>query len=174
MATFNEYNLYREDLDVIEEIKSFEITIMQLLEFKKTHPAKGVSEKKKSDVVKRAKRGENIFGGGFDKIEKKASKRYGSEDAGKRVAAAIMWKKVKGKHMTKEDVDDFIWILEDDLDVIVDHAITEQENIFNEKNWIQKAVNPKHKGYCTPMSKPTCTPRRKALAKRFKRGIEDE
>lgn len=36
------------------------------------------------------------------------------------------------------------------------------------KNWIQKAVNPKHKGYCTPMSKPTCTPRRKALAKRFK------
>lgn len=36
------------------------------------------------------------------------------------------------------------------------------------KNWIQKAVNPKHKGYCTPMTKPTCTPRRKALAKRFK------
>lgn len=37
-----------------------------------------------------------------------------------------------------------------------------------DKNWIQGAVNPKHKGYCTPMSKPTCTPRRKALAKRFK------
>jgi len=35
-------------------------------------------------------------------------------------------------------------------------------------NWIQKAVNPKHKGYCTPMTKKTCTPRRKALAKRFK------
>lgn len=34
--------------------------------------------------------------------------------------------------------------------------------------WIQKAVNPKHKGYCTPMTKPTCTPRRKALAKTFK------
>lgn len=32
------------------------------------------------------------------------------------------------------------------------------------KNWIQKAVNPKHKGFCTPMSKPTCTPKRKALA----------
>jgi len=38
------------------------------------------------------------------------------------------------------------------------------------KKWIQKAVNPSHKGYCTPMTKPTCTPRRKALAKRFKKG----
>lgn len=37
-----------------------------------------------------------------------------------------------------------------------------------DKNWIQKAVNPKHKGFCTPMSKPTCTPKRKALAKTFK------
>lgn len=37
------------------------------------------------------------------------------------------------------------------------------------KNWIQGAVNPKHKGYCTPMTKPTCTPRRKALAKTFKK-----
>jgi hypothetical protein len=36
--------------------------------------------------------------------------------------------------------------------------------------WIQKAIDPKHKGYCTPMTKPTCTPRRKALAKRFKPG----
>jgi hypothetical protein len=36
-------------------------------------------------------------------------------------------------------------------------------------NWIQKAVNPKHKGYCTPMSKPTCTPKRKALARTFKK-----
>lgn len=39
--------------------------------------------------------------------------------------------------------------------------------------WIQKAVNPKHKGYCTPMSKPTCTPRRKALARRFKAMAKD-
>jgi hypothetical protein len=37
------------------------------------------------------------------------------------------------------------------------------------KNWIQKAVNPKHKGYCTPMTKKTCTPRRKALARTFKK-----
>lgn len=37
------------------------------------------------------------------------------------------------------------------------------------KNWIQSAVKPSHKGYCTPMSKPTCTPRRKALARTFKK-----
>lgn len=36
--------------------------------------------------------------------------------------------------------------------------------------WIQSAINPEHKGYCTPMSKKTCTPRRKALAMRFKSG----
>lgn len=37
------------------------------------------------------------------------------------------------------------------------------------KNWIQKAINPAHKGYCTPMTKPTCTPKRKALAKTLKK-----
>jgi len=42
------------------------------------------------------------------------------------------------------------------------------------KNWIQGAVDPDHKGYCTPMSKETCTPHRKALARRFKKGISDE
>jgi len=35
--------------------------------------------------------------------------------------------------------------------------------------WIQKAINPKHKGYCTPMTKSTCTPKRRALAKTFKK-----
>jgi hypothetical protein len=38
--------------------------------------------------------------------------------------------------------------------------------------WIQKAVNPKHKGYCTPMSKPTCTPKRKAHVKRKARTLK--
>jgi len=31
-------------------------------------------------------------------------------------------------------------------------------------------INPDHKGYCTPMTKKTCTPRRKALARRLKPG----
>jgi hypothetical protein len=51
---------------------------------------------------------------------------------------------------------------------------SKQEVISEDKKWIQKAVDPEHKGYCTPMTKPTCTPKRKALAKRFKKGIEDE
>ena len=36
------------------------------------------------------------------------------------------------------------------------------------KKWIQGAI--KHPGACTPMTKKSCTPRRKALAKRFKKG----
>jgi len=39
----------------------------------------------------------------------------------------------------------------------------------SDKKWIQKAVDPKHKGYCTPMTKKTCTPARKALARTFKK-----
>ena len=38
-----------------------------------------------------------------------------------------------------------------------------------DRKWIQKAVDPKHKGYCTPMTKKTCTPARKALARTFKK-----
>jgi hypothetical protein len=38
-----------------------------------------------------------------------------------------------------------------------------------DKKWIQKAINPAHKGYCTPMSKPTCTPKRAALARTLKK-----
>jgi hypothetical protein len=38
-----------------------------------------------------------------------------------------------------------------------------------DKNWIQKAINPAHKGYCTPMTKSTCTPKRKALAMTLKK-----
>ena len=37
------------------------------------------------------------------------------------------------------------------------------------KNWIQKAINPKHEGYCTPITKKTCTGHRKALAMMFKK-----
>src|SRR5260221_11819935 len=35
--------------------------------------------------------------------------------------------------------------------------------------WISKAVNPEHRGYCTPMTKSTCTPRRKAFAMTMKK-----
>lgn len=36
-------------------------------------------------------------------------------------------------------------------------------------HWIQGAINPAHKGYCTPMTKSTCTGRRRALAMTFKK-----
>jgi len=54
--------------------------------------------------------------------------------------------------------------------------IEKEGQVINESDdkWIQKAVDPAHKGYCTPMTKDTCTPRRKALAKRFKKGIDEE
>lgn len=37
------------------------------------------------------------------------------------------------------------------------------------RNWIKGAVNPAHVGFCSPMSKKTCTPKRKALAETFKK-----
>jgi len=46
-----------------------------------------------------------------------------------------------------------------------------KEDELSEKDWIKKAIsNPEHKGFCSPMTKSTCTPRRKALAMRFKKG----
>jgi hypothetical protein len=35
--------------------------------------------------------------------------------------------------------------------------------------WIKDAVNPAHKGFCTPETKSTCTPRRKAFAETMKK-----
>lgn len=40
---------------------------------------------------------------------------------------------------------------------------------YKSGGWIQNAVNPKHKGFCTPMTKSTCTPRRKAFAMTMKK-----
>jgi len=45
-----------------------------------------------------------------------------------------------------------------------------EQRDLQETKWIQGAIDPEHKGYCTPMTKKTCTPRRKALAMRFKKG----
>jgi hypothetical protein len=75
----------------------------------------------------------------------------------------------------KEKIKDTNPIADDKKDIILGSDVTEEEKV-NEKTdkWIQKAVDPKHKGYCTPMTKKTCTPARKALAKRFKKGIEKE
>jgi len=46
---------------------------------------------------------------------------------------------------------------------------TEAKKAKKDDKWIQKAVDPDHEGFCTPMTKKTCTPKRKALAKTFKK-----
>ena len=57
-------------------------------------PSAGMTAKEKSAVVKKAKAGKDIGkkGPGFAKVEKAAEKEYGSKEAGKKVAAAAMWK----------------------------------------------------------------------------------
>lgn len=54
-------------------------------------------------------------------------------------------------------------------DIHADNEKKQEENI-QEDYWLKNAVDKSHKGYCTPMSKSTCTPKRKALAKRMKSG----
>jgi hypothetical protein len=60
-------------------------------------PSSGLSKKKKSKIAKAASAGKDIGkkGKGFDKVAAKAAKRYGSKEAGDRVAAAAMWKNAK-------------------------------------------------------------------------------
>jgi hypothetical protein len=67
--------------------------------------------------------------------------------------------------LTNEEASEFF-----DLDPskLLDEMMEEGEP-GEDKDWIQKAVNPEHEGDCTPMTKSTCTPARKALAKRFKK-----
>ena len=73
------------------------ITIFEAWRDTSTHPSAGMSEKKKSAVVKKARAGKDIGkpGKNFEKVAAKAAKKYGSEEAGKRVAAAAMWKNIK-------------------------------------------------------------------------------
>ncbi len=60
-------------------------------------PSEGLSDEEKSEVVKKAKDGEDIGKPGkkFDEVADKAAKTYGSEKAGKRVAAAAMWQNIR-------------------------------------------------------------------------------
>lgn len=65
------------------------------IEFYEEKPSAGLSKEKKSEVVKKAKKGEDIGkkGKSFKDIEKKA-KESGADDP-KAVAAAAMWKNIK-------------------------------------------------------------------------------
>ena len=60
-------------------------------------PSADLTKKEKSSVVKKAKAGKDIGkpGKGFEKVAKKAAKKYGSKEKGEKVAAAAMWKNIK-------------------------------------------------------------------------------
>jgi hypothetical protein len=60
----------------------------------KKKPSAGMTKKAKSAVAKKAHAGGDIGkkGKGFEKVEKAAEKKYGSKEAGQKVAAAAMWK----------------------------------------------------------------------------------
>lgn len=67
---------------------------------KKTKPSKGLSRAEVVATVKAARAGKDIGKPGkhFEGIARKAASRYGSEEAGRRVAAAAMWKhKAQGR-----------------------------------------------------------------------------
>lgn len=70
-----------------------------MYEAKKKKPSAGLTKKEKSDVAKKAHAGKDIGkkGPGFEKVAKAAEKKYGSKEAGEKVAAAAMWKGVKAR-----------------------------------------------------------------------------
>jgi len=76
-----------------------DMTLAKLMEVAKAKvkPSKGLTKKQKSSVEKKAHKGKNVGHGGFNKLAKKAAKEYGSKEAGKRVAAAAMWKGIHRK-----------------------------------------------------------------------------
>lgn len=57
-------------------------------------PSEGLTKKQKSNIAKKAHKGEDIGkkGSNFDKVADKAAEEYGSKEAGEKVAAAAMWK----------------------------------------------------------------------------------
>ncbi len=63
----------------------------------KKKPSAGLSAKQRSEISKKTSSGKNIGkpGKNFDKVAKKAAKKYGSAEAGERVAAAAMWRNAK-------------------------------------------------------------------------------
>lgn len=107
----------------------FEALRKEKKDLEESKPSAGLSKKKKSEIVKKAKKGGDIGkkGKGFEKIEKKA-KESGAKDP-KAVAAAAMWKNIK-----RESVEVKNWV--NDLTEKNYHNFAskgEIMNIINEK-----------------------------------------
>jgi hypothetical protein len=71
--------------------------IMAKSELAEEKPSAGLSKKQKSAIAKKSAKGGDVGkkGKNFDKVASKAAKKYGSKEAGERVAAAAMWKNAK-------------------------------------------------------------------------------
>jgi hypothetical protein len=114
------YKIIKEELEVVltneEASEMFDLDVSALLDemmneeaeeegyerpleagLAEEKPSAGLSKKKKSAIAKKAQAGDDIGkkGKGFDKVAAKAAKRYGSKEAGEKVAAAAMWKNAK-------------------------------------------------------------------------------
>lgn len=65
----------------------------------KKAPGASISKKAKSSAVKEAQEGKDMGSNGknFSKIATSAGKKYGSAAAGKKVAGAVFWGKVKNR-----------------------------------------------------------------------------
>jgi hypothetical protein len=116
----DEMNNEYENMGMEEDMNIYEVLHMQKiagiitedeliakLEEAKKKPSAGMTKKEKSAVAKKAHAGKDIGkkGKGFEKVAKAAEKEYGSEEAGKKVAAAAMWKgEAKKAKSLKEEV----------------------------------------------------------------------
>lgn len=101
MVTTPETNLNENPLqDRVDRLEEALATIVAALKKQLNEaqaPSAGLSKKKKKATVKKAKAGKDIGkkGKNFSKVAAKAAKTYGSAEAGKKVAAAAMWKNLK-------------------------------------------------------------------------------
>jgi hypothetical protein len=75
-----------------------DMSLASLMEAKKK-PSAGLTKKQKSAIAKKARKGGDVGkkGKGFEKVAAKAAKEYGSEERGRKVAAAAMWKSAAAK-----------------------------------------------------------------------------
>lgn len=92
------------DVEKIKTLTSQGLNVKQ--EVKEDKPSSGLSTKKKSEIVKKAKKGEDIGkkGKGFEKVVS-AAKKSGAKDP-EAVAAASMWKNIKREEKEITEVDE--------------------------------------------------------------------
>jgi len=94
--SFKDYLIF--EYTICEQITQEEIVLVETLLLEKKKPSAGLSKKKKHAIAMKAAHGKDIGkkGKNFKKVAAKAAKRYGSKEAGDKVAAAAMWKNARG------------------------------------------------------------------------------